>query len=263
MRIEGRGLTVRYPGAPAPALEGVDISVAPGSLHAVLGPNGSGKSTLMRALLGVIALEEGEVRIGDRPLAGWRRRELAREVAAVAQSEAMPFPMTVRELVGMGRYMHLGPLEHERAEDRKAVVEALERCDAVHLADRAVQTLSGGELQRVRIARALAQHPHALILDEPTAALDIRHEMGILGVLRGATECGITVVWITHHLDLAARYADRILLLREGTVRARGTPEEVITAEHLERVYGWPIAVAPDPHTGTPRITPLDPAARG
>ena len=255
MRVEARSLTVRYPGADRPALDGVDLDVHSGSFHAVIGPNGSGKSTLMRALLGVHATAEGDVRVGNRPLAEWSRRELARHVGAVAQSEAMPFPMTVRQLVGMGRYAHLGPLQAERAEDHEAIDDALERCDAVEFADRSVQTLSGGELQRVRIARALAQQPHVLVLDEPTAALDVRHEMGILELLRGSAECGITVVWITHHLDLAARYADAILLLREGKVAVSGTPEVVLSEEILEEVYGWPMSVRADPETGRPRVT--------
>jgi iron complex transport system ATP-binding protein len=258
MRIEGRDLTVTYAGAPRPALRGVDIDVPSGAFHAVLGPNGSGKSTLMRALLGVQPLQAGSVLLGDRALGEWTRRDLARHVAAVAQSEAMPFPMTVRQLVSMGRYAHLGALQQERREDHVAVEDALERCDAAALADRAVQTLSGGELQRVRIARALAQQPHALVLDEPTASLDVGHEMGILELLRGAAECGITVLWITHHLDLAARYAERILLLREGRVGAVGTPDEVMTSENLAEAYGWPIAVSPDPTTGAPRITALE-----
>lgn len=255
MRIEAQGVSVRYAGADRAALCGVDLNVASGSFHAIIGPNGSGKSTLMRALLGIRPLQEGTVRIGDRALEAWSRRELAQQVGAVAQSEAMPFPMTVRQLVGMGRYAHLGALQSERPEDLEAISGALERCDATGLADRSVQTLSGGELQRVRIARALAQQPFALLLDEPTAALDIRHEMGILELLRGSAECGITVIWITHHLDLAARYADRILLLREGRVAASGSPGQVLTAQILEEVYGWPMSVRPDPETGRLRIT--------
>jgi iron complex transport system ATP-binding protein len=157
----------------------------------------------------------------------------------------------------MGRYAHLGPLQGERASDREAVEAALERCDVTELSDRLVQTLSGGELQRVRIARALAQQPRALLLDEPTASLDIRHEMGILELLRGSAECGITVLLVTHHLDLAARYADRILLLDRGRLAAEGPPREVLTPENVESVYRWPVAVEDDPRTGSPRVVPL------
>jgi iron complex transport system ATP-binding protein len=257
MRMAFNGVTVRYPGAGRPALDRVSFTVPQGQLYAVLGPNGSGKSTLTRALLGAVPIETGEIRIGDRELSTWDRRELARSVAAVPQSEPLPFPMTSRELVSMGRYAHLGPLQGEGERDREAIRGALERCDALELADRAVQTLSGGELQRIRIARSLAQQPHTLVLDEPTASLDIRHEMAILELLRGSAECGITVLLITHHLDLAARYADRILLLDTGRVAAEGTPDQVLTPETVERVYRWPVAVQRDDLTGSPRVVPL------
>jgi iron complex transport system ATP-binding protein len=234
----------------------VSFDVEPGTLFAVLGPNGSGKSTLTRAILGANRLDYGEVRLDGRLLSEWRRRELATRIGAVAQSEPLPFPMTVRELVGMGRYAHLGPLETPSEQDREAIDDALERCDVLDLADRLVQTLSGGELQRVRIARALAQQPEALILDEPTASLDIRHEMGIMELLYGSAECGLTIVLVTHHLDLAGRFADRMLLLDRGRVAAEGRPDEVMTAEILTQVYGWPVVVERDRVTGSPRVVP-------
>lgn len=260
MRIEARGLRVRYPGAAAAALDDISFQVPAGTLFAVLGPNGSGKSTLTRALLGGVPLLAGEALLDGRPLGEWRRRELARAVGAVSQSEPLPFPMTARELVAMGRYAHLGPLQGETARDRDAVDAALERCDVSGLAGRLVQTLSGGELQRVRIARALAQEPRALILDEPTASLDIRHEMAILELLRGSAECGITVLLVTHHLDLAGRYADRILLLNRGRIAAAGPPEDVLTPSIIESVYRWPVDVRPDGVTGSPRVVPLRPS---
>jgi iron complex transport system ATP-binding protein len=248
---------VRYPGAREAALDGVSLAVPRGSLYAVLGPNGSGKSTLMRALLGVVAAERGEARVAGLPVASWKRRELARVVGAVSQTESVTFPITVRELVSMGRYPHLGPLGAESGADREAVRSALERCDALGLEARAVTTLSGGELQRVRVARALAQEPQALALDEPTASLDIRHEMSILQLLAAAARAGTTVLLITHHLDLAARFADRMLLLDRGRVAAEGTPADVMRKDVLSRVYRWPIAVERDPVTGAPRVTPL------
>lgn len=256
MRIEVEGLTVRYPGPGAPALRDVSLEVEPGTLYAVLGPNGSGKSTLMRALLGTVPPSAGRIRLDGRALESWGRRELARAVGAVPQHEHVAFPLTVRELVAMGRYPHLGLLGPERAEDTAAVEEALDRCDARRLANRDVGTLSGGEFQRVRVARALAQTPAALVLDEPTASLDIRHEMEILRLLRTSADQGITVLLITHHLDLAARFADRLLLLACGEVAAEGSATEVLDADTLERVYGWPVEVHPDPTTGTPRVTP-------
>jgi iron complex transport system ATP-binding protein len=255
--FEVDGLVVRYPRASQPALDGVHLSVPAGSLYAVLGPNGSGKSTLMRALLGFAASERGEVRVAGRPLSSWKRRELARVVGAVSQTESVTFPITVRELVSMGRYPHIGPLGAESQADREAVRTALERCDALELEDRPVTTLSGGEFQRVRIARALAQEPEVLALDEPTASLDVRHEMSILQLLASAARAGTTVLLITHHLDLAARFADRMMLLDGGRVAAEGTPEEVMRKDVLSEVYRWPIAVERDPVTGSPRVTPL------
>lgn len=256
MILHADRIVVRYPRASRPAVDGVSIEVSPGTLHAVLGPNGSGKSTLMRALLGTVPLASGHVVLGGRPLGGWDRRGLARAVGAVAQREDIAFPLVVRELVAMGRYPHLGPLRAEGPADRRAIDEALERCDAMPLADREVGTLSGGEFQRVRVARALAQEPEALVLDEPTASLDIRHEMEILGLLRRFADRGMSVLLITHHLDLAARFADRLLLLDAGRTAAEGSPSEVLRAEVLEAVYGWPVTVREDEVTGAPRVVP-------
>ncbi len=257
MTFETTDLVVRYPGASHPVLDGVTMKVPEGALYAVLGPNGSGKSTLMKALLGVIPIAGGSALIGGRSAASWKRREMARAVGAVAQSETLTFPLTVRELVAMGRYAHQGALGAESAHDRRAIAAALEACDVAELAGRDATTLSGGELQRVRIARALAQEPSALVLDEPTASLDIRHEMAILELLEHSARRGITVLLITHGLDMAARYADRMLLLDGGRVAAEGTPAEVLDARTLSTVYGWPVAVADDPVTGAPRVIPL------
>lgn len=251
-------LTVRYPGAADAALDGVTFSVESGTLYAVLGPNGSGKSTLMRALMGAVPAREGDAVVEERSVEEWSRRDLARRVGAVAQSESIAFPLTVRELVGMGRYPHLGALGRERPADRAAVEAALERCDVTTFRDRDVGTLSGGELQRVRIARALAQEPAALALDEPTSSLDIRHEMSIMRLLRESVDGGMTVLLVTHHLDLAGRFADRMLLLDQGRVAAEGTPAEVLRSDVLTRVYRWPVEVGTDVVTGTPTVRPLD-----
>jgi iron complex transport system ATP-binding protein len=175
----------------------------------------------------------------------------------VPQAEFPAFPISVKDFVAMGRYPHLGPLRREGETDRQAVREALTRCDVADLAARNVTTLSGGELQRVRIARALAQEPSALVLDEPTASLDVRHEMSIFQLLRESADGGMTVLLITHHINLAARFADRLLLLHEGSVAAEGEVGEVFQEEILERVYGWPLAVRDDLLTGAPQATPL------
>jgi iron complex transport system ATP-binding protein len=257
MNFQTSELVVRYGRARAKALAGVSMEVPEGALYAVLGPNGSGKSTLMRALLGLIRLESGTVRVGGRETRNWTRRELARVVGAVPQAEHLAFPMSVRDFVGMGRYPHLGPLRTEGEVDREAIRAALARCDVSDLVARDVTTLSGGELQRVRIARALAQEPSALVLDEPTASLDVRHEMSIFQLLRASADGGMTVLLITHHINLAARFADRLLLLNEGRVEAEGAVRDVFREEILESVYRWPLAVRRDAVTGTPQVTPL------
>lgn len=257
MKFETRNVVARYRRSAPPALNGVTMSVPDGCFYTVLGPNGSGKSTLLRALVGSLAIESGSVSIDGRPRASWTRKALAREVGVVTQTESPTFPISVRELVAMGRYPRLGAFRTEGPDDRVAIERALTECDALDLADRDVGTLSGGEFQRVRIARALAQEPRALILDEPTASLDLAHEMAILRLLRHSTAGGLTVVLITHHIDVAARFADRLLLLERGAVAAEGTVEEVVRESVLERVYGWRVAVRTNPLTGQPSVTPL------
>lgn len=255
------GLTYRYPEAREAAVDAVSLEIPAGSTTAVLGPNGSGKSTLLRLLLGVLTPAAGTVELDGRPLAAWGREALARAVGVVPQGEESVFPMTVRELVGMGRYPHLGAWRREGAADRHAVEEAMRRADVLRLATRPVGTLSGGERQRARVARALAQDAPTLALDEPTAALDVAHEMAIFELLRDLAGGGKTVLLVTHSLNLAARYADRLVLLDRGRVAAEGAPAEVLTRATVERVYGWPVEVVPHPgpgrDTGAPQVVPL------
>jgi iron complex transport system ATP-binding protein len=259
--LEATALTVHYPNVRLPALDSVNMVVPKGAFYAVLGPNGSGKSTLLRALLGMVPHASGRISLSGRPISDWNRRALAREAGVVTQSEAIAFPITVRELVAMGRYPHLGALQSERITDRAAIAEAMRVCDVGDLAHRFLSTLSGGELQRARVARAFAQEPNILLLDEPTASLDIRHEMEILELLRTSADAGMTIFLITHHLDLAARFADRLLLLDHGRVAAEGEPREVLLEATLRRVYGWPISVSNDPATGVLQVTPLSGAS--
>lgn len=258
MMFETRDVRVRYGRAEKRALDGVTMQVPDGSFYAVLGPNGSGKSTLMRALMGILPLEEGAALIGGKDIGLWGRRALARFVGAVSQAEHMAFPLRVDAFVEMGRYPHLGPLGPTGEADRVAIRNALHHCDAEEFTRRDVTSLSGGELQRVRIARALAQEPTALVLDEPTASLDIAHEMRIFQLLRTSSEQGMTVLLITHNVNLAARFADRLLLLNRGRVAAEGEVREVFREDILKQVYGWPISVREDPDTGAPQLTPLE-----
>ena len=254
--LEARGLTFRYRPADAPAVDGVDLALAKGELVAVVGPNGSGKTTLLRLLLGVLAPERGDVVLLGRPVAAWDRRELARVISVMVQREEPAFPLRAREAVMLGRYPHLGPLGAPRLADRQAVERALARCDVAELAERWTASLSGGEWQRVRIARALAQEPRALVLDEPTANLDLGHEMQLFELVAElAHQDGLAALVVTHHLNLAARYADRVLVLNRGRVAAAGPAAQVVRREVLEPVFGWPVDVAQ--WRGVPQFTPL------
>lgn len=261
MIIEASRLTLRYPGAARPSLDDVSCSLAEGQLLAVVGPNGSGKTTLLRGLLGLLPLEQGSVRLQGSDIRRWSARELAQVLGVVAQREEMTYPLTVEETVTLGRYARLGAWSSIRREDRIAIDRALERCDVAALARRRTDTLSGGEWQRVRVARALAQEPRALLLDEPTAALDIRHEMEVFELVRQLVSDGLGAIVITHHLNLAARYATHMVLLSDGRVAAEGTPSQVLRRETLETVFEWPVAVT-NWLDATPQLVPLRPGER-
>lgn len=255
-------LTYTYPHARACAVCDVTFSVPHGSFCAVIGPNGSGKSTLVRLLLGAEAPASGRALFEGVSSGEWDRTELARNIGVVTQSEDLVFPITVRDLVAMGRYPHLGAFRRESPVDRAAIDSALDYCDLDGLADRPMNTLSGGEKQRARIARALAQEPRTLVLDEPTAALDIAHEMSIFEMLsRLARESAVTVLLVTHNINLAARYATMLVLLDHGRVAAAGTTHDVITRARIETTYQWPVTVqahaGPGADTGAPQVAPL------
>lgn len=242
--LAARGVSYRYSGSDRDAVSGVSVGVSPGAMTAVLGPNGSGKTTLLRLLAGGTEPSEGEVELGGLALPDWEGRALARHVAVVTQIEHVPFPVTVESLIGMGRYPHLGPWHAPREEDRTAVEAAMERCGVAPFRKREIQTLSGGERQRVRIARALAQEPRVLLLDEPTVALDMHYEMAIfrlLGELRSGE--GVAIVVVTHNVNLAARFADHLVLMKEGRVAVEGPPSDVVTPAQMSAVFDWPVSV--------------------
>jgi iron complex transport system ATP-binding protein len=256
MILQALGTSVRYRKDLPLALDRVHCQVGGSELVAVVGPNGSGKTTLVRALLGLLPLEGGHVLVDGRPVSSWSRSALAQVVGVVGQQEEAVFRLTVAETVMLGRYARLGPLGAPRAEDRAAVQSALQRCDIVELANRPIDALSGGEWKRVRVARALAQEPRALVLDEPTASLDIRHEMELFELFRQLVDGGLGGLVITHHLNLAARFADRIVLLDRGAVVVEGAPAEVINRDTLSRVFDWPVAVTTW-SDGSPQVIPL------
>jgi iron complex transport system ATP-binding protein len=246
----------RFPGAATPALSDLTITVRRGELVGLAGPNGSGKTTLVRLLLGVLTPSAGSVLALGQPAHTWDRRALARQVGVVVQREEPAFPLRVREAVMLGRYPHLGPVGAAGERDHAAVDRALALCDIAELGGRWINTLSGGEWQRVRVARALAQEPTVLVLDEPTANLDLRHEMEVFELVTGLVRRqGITALIVTHHLNLAARFADRLVLLDRGAARAIGAPAEVMTRAVLEPVFGRAVDVTP--WRGTPQFVPL------
>jgi iron complex transport system ATP-binding protein len=251
-----RGVSFRYPGMERNAVDDVSLRVLPGEFHAILGPNGSGKTTLVRLVLGALTPTHGTAEIEGRPAHTWRRQELARAVGVVPQREDNLFPQRVRETVLLGRYPHLSLWGGERPDDHAAVDRALAACDVAQLGNRWIWSLSGGEYQRVRVARALAQEPRLLVLDEPGVSLDLKHEMALFELARRLVdEHGLGVLLVTHHLNLAARYADSVLLLEDGRPAASGAPGNVLTRETVERVFAWPVAI--QTVDGRPHMIPL------
>jgi iron complex transport system ATP-binding protein len=248
---------VRYQGSDTLAVDGVSFVVPHGVITAVTGPNGSGKSTLVRALLQRVPLAGGRILVGQESVTTLTRRDAARRVAVVPQREDPVFPLTVREYVALGRYPYASLWRGASAADEAAIAAAAGRAQVRDLMDRATDELSGGEWQRVRIARALAQGGDALVLDEPTTFLDVAHEMAVFELMARLAREGMAVLVITHHLNLVARFADSVVLLHAGQVAATGTPAAVMIGPTLERVYEWPLVVARDPAVGAPMLIPL------
>jgi iron complex transport system ATP-binding protein len=253
--LSAANLRAGYPGVPV--LAGISLDVGSGEVLAIVGPNGAGKSTLLRVLAGALSPWAGTVAIGGRPLDSYERRALARIVASVGQENAVAFSFTVLEVVLMGRAPHLGAFRFESQRDLEIAHAALERVGMLALAGRHIQELSGGERKRVFLARALAQEPRIALLDEPTAFLDLKHVAEIFSCLRElAATRGLAVIATLHDLNVAALYADRVLLLKDGAAIACGTPDEVLTADNLRRVYETPVFVGRNPSTGGLMILP-------
>ena len=255
--IEFRHVTVSYPGAPVRALDGVSFTADTGQVTAVAGPNGSGKSTLVRALLRRLPMERGEILVEGSSIVSLDQQEIARRAAVVSQREELSFPMRVEEYVALGRYPRLGLWRSASSPDDEAVKRAMERAGMAAFADRTTDSLSGGEWQRVRIARALAQEARALVLDEPTTFLDLAHEMSLFELLNSLAHDGISVLLVSHQLNLVARFATKVVLLHRGHIVAAGAPQDVMQANLLEKIYEWPLVISRDPAVGSPSLVPL------
>jgi iron complex transport system ATP-binding protein len=246
------------------SLSDISFAVAPGEIVSVIGPNSAGKTTLLRLITRVLVPSAGEVRVDGGPVRSLSPVALARAVAVVPQETPRPFPFTVGDLVLMGRYPHNPGRYFEGAEDRAATREAMEATDVLELADLPFEELSGGERQRAVLARALAQRPRLLLLDEPTAHLDLRHQAEVAELLRRIhRERDMTIVLVSHDLGLAAELADRLVLLSEGRVRALGPAATVLDATVLGEAFGCPVVVDKHPTSGRPVVQVAWPAAEG
>lgn len=235
-------------------VRGVGLAVESGTLLALVGPNGCGKSTLLSALAGLRRPASGAIRINGRDVRSLSSRDLARERSFVAQQNRSDAPFTVGEVVEMGRYPWLRT--PAAADSPEIIAEAMIACDLVDIADRPFSQLSGGQQARVSLARALAQQAPVMLLDEPTAALDIHHQEQVLDILRGQRDRGHAILLVVHDLSLAAAYADRVAVMRDGQILADGATRDVMTAELLSQTYDHPVEIWDHPDTGAPVIMP-------
>jgi len=235
-------------------IDDISFSVEAGEFLGIIGPIGAGKSTVFKSVSRVLPLWQGSVAWRGRDIRRLTRRELARHMAAIPQF-LMPFPFSVEEYVRMGRYPHRGRFAPLTTEDRRIVRDVLERMDLAEFGAKRINTLSGGELQRVCLAQALAQQPELLLMDEPTAHLDIGNQARIMDIVKGLTRTrGLTAVVILHDLNLAAVYCDNLVLMHAGRIQSWGRPEAVLKREHIEAVYQVRVDVRPDPVTNRPHV---------
>jgi iron complex transport system ATP-binding protein len=241
-----------------PVMEGVSFAVDEAQIVAIIGPNGSGKTTLLKIINGTLFPDSGQMLIDGKDTLRWSRQDIARKVAIVPQETAVIFPFYAEEIVLMGRFPHLSNYRFEDKKDYRIVHEAMEKTDTLAFAARRFDELSAGERQRVLIARALAQEPKVLLLDESTVFLDLKHQAQFLALLRQLnTAQQLTVIFVTHDINLAAQHADRIILLYSGKIYAIGKPAEVITAANIKEVYDVDSLIDQNPQNGLPRMTLL------
>lgn len=236
-------------------LKGLSFSVEEGSCLGIIGPNGSGKTTLFRAITRVLKPYQGEIFYKEKTISRIPRRELAREIAVLPQALSITFSYSVEEFVLMGRFPYLGRLEKAKEVDLEIVEKAMTLADIRSLRERRVSELSGGERQRAILAQALAQEPKLLLLDEPTAHLDIGHQIEILDLVRNLNrKKEVTVIMVSHDLNLAGEYCDELILLKEGEIYQKGSPEEVLSYIHIEAVYETVVIVKKNPLSGKPYV---------
>ena len=254
--IELRNVSLQY--GLRDVVRDVSARIEEGEFFVVIGPNGAGKTTLLKSMAGLHRLAAGDILLRQRPVAEYPRKELARSLAMVPQQINAEFPFTVAETVIMGRYPHLGLLAVEGMRDLELAEQAMEFTEVLHLADRRLDQISGGERQRVIIARAICQQSKVLLLDEPTASLDPAHQLRIMDLMEQLRQREqVTIVMVSHDLNLASAYAGRLLLLNGGRVAALGTPDEVLRSEILEQSYDCRLHVDEHPVLGTPRVSLL------
>lgn len=237
-RLAGEDLVLQYPGTDQPVIDGESIVAEPGAVTALVGPNGSGKSTLLKGLAAQMAPDAGAVRLDGRDIHAMETKALARKLGMLSQESTSPDSITVEALVNHGRYPHRGFFESVTDEDREAVERAIDLAGCGHLCDREVGSLSGGQKQLAWIAMVLAQETDVLLLDEPTTFLDLHHQLEVMEIVETLNaESSITVVVVLHDIEQAARLADRMVALKDGEIKARGTPEEVVTEDLLQSVF--------------------------
>ena len=241
-----------------PALKNLTFSVTKGDFFIIIGPNGSGKTTLLKVMAGILKSQADQLEILNRPVDHYSRKALARTIAFVPQMIPVDFPFTVTEIVLMGRSPYLGMLGLEQEKDLKIATQALAFTGVEKLAHRKLDQLSGGEQQRVFVAQAICQEPEIILLDEPTSSLDLAYQIRLMDLMEKLkNEKGITVVMVSHDVNLAAMYGDRLLLLNKGEIVELGDPKEVLTFQTLEQVYGCTLLVDENPLGKSPRVTPV------
>ncbi len=239
----------------SPILQDVTLTIRSGEVLGIIGPNGSGKTTLLRLLTGILHPRQGRILLEGKDLKQWKRKELTTRIAVVPQDTYIPFTYTVSEIVLMGRTPYLHLLEVESKHDFEIAGQMMQLTDTLEFSDRYFDALSGGEKQRVLIARALVQEPDILLLDEPTAHLDINHQIDILNLVKKLNrEKQVAVVLVTHDLNTASLYTDRLMLLSKGQRVALGVPAEVITQDNIRNVYGTEVLIHRHPTSGVPQV---------